>query len=83
MVRVNKQKIMNKYIEIPPKVKEKISQEALEVLVRCDQSLPSLTSNVIYWQSALVEEVKKVKATAYFREMELLEQIEQLKRQIR
>ena len=75
----------NTYIELPIEVKNQIESEVRELALREEQNAigNGIELSGRFWLDRFVNQVKIERATAWFREQELLGQIEGLKRQIR
>ena len=66
---------MTKFIKLPSHVQEMIEAEVQEIAKRKQTTV--LAIRELHWEY----ELKEAKATAYFREMELIEQITELRKQ--
>lgn len=75
----------NTYIELPIEVKNQIENEVRDLALREEQNAigNGIELSGRFWLDRFVNQVKIERATAWFREQELLGQIEGLKRQIR
>lgn len=71
---------MSKFIALPEEVREKHLRETIDEIESVERKLPS---NLVDWRSELIKQLRAEKSKAWFREQELLGQIEGLKRQIR
>lgn len=76
---------MNKYIELPFEVKQRIENEVKDLALREEQNAMGngIELSGRFWLDRFVNQVKTERSKAWFREQELLSQIEGLKRQIR
>ena len=72
---------MTKFIKLPSHVQEMIEAETHEIINRAERETPLLVNRSSFWINTLIHELKEAKATAYFREMELIEQITELRKQ--
>ena len=75
----------NTYIEVPSEIKQQIECEVRELAVREEQNANGngIELNGRFWLDRFVNQVKTERSKAWFREQELLSQIEGLKKQIR
>lgn len=75
----------NTYIELPGEVKNQIENEVRELALREEQNAMGngIELSGRFWLDRYVHQVKTERSKAWFREQELLSQIEGLKRQIR
>lgn len=75
----------NTYIELPSEVKNQIENEVRELALREEQNAMGngIELSGRFWLDRYVHQVKTERSKAWFREQELLSQIEGLKRQIR
>ena len=75
----------NTYIELPTEVKNQIENEVKDLALREEQNAMGngIELSGRFWLDRFVNQVKTERSKAWFREQELLSQIEGLKRQIR
>lgn len=75
----------NTYIELPSEVKNQIENEVRDLALREEQNAigNGIELSGRFWLDRYVHQVKTERSKAWFREQELLSQIEGLKRQIR
>ena len=75
----------NTYIELPFEVKQRIENEVRDFALREEVNAKGngIELSGRFWLDRFVNQVKIERATAWFREQELLGQIEGLKKQIR
>lgn len=75
----------NTYIELPSEVKNQIENEVRELALREEQRANGngIELSGRFWLDRFVNQVKTERSKAWFREQELLGQIEGLKKQIR
>lgn len=75
----------NTYIELPIEVKNQIESEVRELALREEHNANGngIELSGRFWLDRFVNQVKTERSKAWFREQELLGQIEGLKRQIR
>ena len=80
-VEAPKKESTTKFIKLPGHVQEMIEAETHEIVNRAERETPLLVNRVSFWIKTLIHELKESKATAYFREMELIEQITELRKE--
>ena len=73
---------MTKFIKLPTHVQEMIEAETHEIINRAERETPLLVNRSSFWINTLIHELKEAKATAYFREMELIELITELRKEV-
>lgn len=75
----------NTYIELPTEVRQRIENEVRELAIReeINANGNGIELNGRFWLDRFVNQVKTERSKAWFREQELLSQIEGLKKQIR
>ena len=75
----------NTYIELPFEVKQRIENEVRDLELREEVNAKGngIELSGRFWLDCFVNQVKIERASAWFREQELLGQIEGLKKQIR
>ena len=71
---------MTKFIKLPSHVQEMIEAETHEIINRAERETPLLVNRSSFWINTLIHELKEAKATTYFREMELIEQLRSIPR---
>lgn len=82
---IQQTKNMNKYIELPSELKQRIENEVKDLAIREEINAKGngIELSGRFWLDRYVHQVKTERSKAWFREQELLRQIEGLKRQIR
>jgi hypothetical protein len=75
----------NTYIELPTEVRQRIENEVRELAIReeINANGNGIELSGRFWLDRFVNQVKTERSKAWFREQELLSQIEGLKKQIR